>query len=509
MLRSIGIAALLAPLAAPLGAATFTVTSTADSGAGSLRQAITDANAAGGRRHDRLRDRRLGGPHDRARDRAARHHRPGHDRRLHAVGSLAEHERHEPGFEHRAPDRGRRHGAAALRHLPRPRREPTRPSGDSSSTGCEGTGIRIQNTASNAVIEGNFIGTDPTGTTADANRPHYGINGAAIANVRIGGTTPAARNLLSGGFNKIHVGDGPFGPTGPIIQGNLIGTDAAGTAACPTPARESSCGRRRTPSSAPWCREGATSSPGTTSTGSTSTGATGRSSSATSSAWTSRAPSPSATATTASKSRFHVTLGGSAAGAGNVISASDEIGVMIGPGNDSYFAIIQGNFIGTDPTGTIPGQLRTGVQVGGAGQHDRRDRARRGQPSSRIRGSWINSGPGRRRPAVPAAQLRPRQPIWATVRRTGNRPAAFRLERRVTPNDAGDGDTGGNMPAEFPAHRLRPAPGTRRAPEARAIMGRLEARPRRTTFSIFTRTPPARTSRASSSRASPSWARPR
>ena len=37
--------ALLLLAAGPLGAATFTVTTTADSGAGSLRQAITDANS--------------------------------------------------------------------------------------------------------------------------------------------------------------------------------------------------------------------------------------------------------------------------------------------------------------------------------------------------------------------------------------------------------------------------------------------------------------------------------
>ena len=35
-------------LATPLAAATFTVTTTADSGAGSLRQAITDANSSAG-----------------------------------------------------------------------------------------------------------------------------------------------------------------------------------------------------------------------------------------------------------------------------------------------------------------------------------------------------------------------------------------------------------------------------------------------------------------------------
>ena len=39
---------LLCALASPLAAATFTVTNTADSGAGSLRQAIDDANSAAG-----------------------------------------------------------------------------------------------------------------------------------------------------------------------------------------------------------------------------------------------------------------------------------------------------------------------------------------------------------------------------------------------------------------------------------------------------------------------------
>ena len=51
---------------------TYTVTTTADSGAGSLRQAILDANANAGRRHDRVQHRGLGRPHDRARDRPAR-----------------------------------------------------------------------------------------------------------------------------------------------------------------------------------------------------------------------------------------------------------------------------------------------------------------------------------------------------------------------------------------------------------------------------------------------------
>ena len=98
---------------------------------------------------------------------------------------------------------------------------------------CGGAGIRLQSTADNAVIEGNFLGTDPTGTASYTGVPNDLIGGTAPDNVRIGGPTPAARNLLSGGDDKIDLGQGSSGPDGLFVQGNLIGTNAAGTAALP------------------------------------------------------------------------------------------------------------------------------------------------------------------------------------------------------------------------------------------------------------------------------------
>jgi hypothetical protein len=80
------------------------------------------------------------------------------------------------------------------------------------------------------VITGNFIGTDPAGTAALPNGT--GGNGAVIfngssSNNTVGGTTPAARNLISG-----NVGTGVNIPgSGTMVQGNLIGTDITGTLA--------------------------------------------------------------------------------------------------------------------------------------------------------------------------------------------------------------------------------------------------------------------------------------
>ena len=53
--------------------------------------------------------------------------------------------------------------------------------------------------------------------------------------VRIGGTAPAARNVISGNnFAGIAFGcNSSGGGTGHMIQGNLIGTDATGAAAPP------------------------------------------------------------------------------------------------------------------------------------------------------------------------------------------------------------------------------------------------------------------------------------
>ncbi len=97
-----------------------------------------------------------------------------------------------------------------------------------------GNGARGLNFASaNNVAEGNFIGTDPTGLTAIGNASQ-GIRIFATSNVRIGGSSTAARNLISGnGQNGIML-DG--GSSNSVVLGNYIGTNVTGNAAIPNSA---------------------------------------------------------------------------------------------------------------------------------------------------------------------------------------------------------------------------------------------------------------------------------
>lgn len=86
-----------------------------------------------------------------------------------------------------------------------------------------GNGIWLNN-CSNNVIQGNYIGVDAAGTTAQPNTT--GILLFSSSNNLMGGTTAAARNVISGNSSSGIV----IGGTGNTIQGNFIGTNAAGTA---------------------------------------------------------------------------------------------------------------------------------------------------------------------------------------------------------------------------------------------------------------------------------------
>ena len=96
-----------------------------------------------------------------------------------------------------------------------------------------GAGIVIQGAGGN-VVERNFIGTDVTGTQARPNRSDAVFIDNSPNN-RIGGTTSDARNLLSGN-SRWGIVLSAAGTIGTAVQGNWIGTDLSGQLPLPNAA---------------------------------------------------------------------------------------------------------------------------------------------------------------------------------------------------------------------------------------------------------------------------------
>jgi hypothetical protein len=151
------------------------------------------------------------------------------------------------------------------------------------------------------VVEGCFIGLDATGTNSLAS-PGFGVFVQTPGN-RIGGTTPAARNIISG---KGAVGIEIFESfaSNNVVQGNFIGTDRTGTKAIGNGDR----------------------------------------------------------AVVVNMNASTATIGGGVPGAGNVISGNLDRGITLDGSNNSVF----GNRIGTTVTGQPLGNARTGIEIGGS-----------------------------------------------------------------------------------------------------------------------------------------------
>lgn len=198
-----------------LAPATFTVVNTLDSGAGSLRTAILDANAAPGAD---LIDFAIPG---------AGVHTISPSTVLPTItGAVIIDGTTQPGFAGSPVIElnGASAGASVTGLVIT--------AGDSTVRGLVinrfgGYGILLANGGNNTVI-GNYIGTDVAGSTARGN----GASGIMMENSAgntIGGVTADARNVVSG--NALH-GIVMFRPgaVGNVVQGNYVGTNAAGTA---------------------------------------------------------------------------------------------------------------------------------------------------------------------------------------------------------------------------------------------------------------------------------------
>lgn len=153
--------------------------------------------------------------------------------------------------------------------------------------------------ASGQLIQGNIIGLNKDGTAPLASQTS-GIRISASSNVTIGGTSPAARNIISGNGTGGSVSPAisltTSSTTNCLIQGNYIGTNTTGTAAIPNLGH-----------------------------GVLIVGAK------------------------------NITVGGAVAGAGNLISGNilDGVSIQRTAFNEPTDNQVQGNFIGTDVTGTL------------------------------------------------------------------------------------------------------------------------------------------------------------
>jgi CSLREA domain-containing protein len=162
-------------------------------------------------------------------------------------------------------------------------------------SGNGSTGVDIRNSATNVVVQGNYIGTNAAGMSAIPNSGGVAVVRVATGttNNTIGGTSAGAGNLISGNTQNGVLISGS-GTTGNLIQGNFIGTNVTGTSAL------------------------ANGSDGVLVT----TGASGN------------------------------TVGGTVAGARNVISGNPQAGIRI-TGAASNGNTVQGNFIGTNAAGLL------------------------------------------------------------------------------------------------------------------------------------------------------------
>lgn len=225
--RSMAASVLLAS-AVPAAAATFTVTNSADSGPGSLRQAMSDAEAAGGG-NTIVFAIPGGGPH------AIALASP-----LPSVNGVL------------TVDGYTQAGSAPNSHAPEQGGLDARLMIELVGSGTYGFAIQggqasltVQGLAmhgfsdaiignnngpngSHLTLYGNYIGTQIDGSAL----PAQGNNGSAVrcgySSAQIGGTLPWQRNLLSGNGGAGVLASGPV-----VIEGNLIGTDAGGTLAIP------------------------------------------------------------------------------------------------------------------------------------------------------------------------------------------------------------------------------------------------------------------------------------
>src|SRR5262249_37616729 len=91
-------------------------------------------------------------------------------------------------------------------------------------------GVEINaSTATNNVVEGNYIGTNAAGAAALGNAGAGVLIQGGATGNTVGGTTPGAGNLVSAN-GTFGIDVRDTGTSGNLVAGNFIGTDVTGTA---------------------------------------------------------------------------------------------------------------------------------------------------------------------------------------------------------------------------------------------------------------------------------------
>ncbi len=244
----------------------------------------------------------------------------------------------------------------------------------SGNSGANSDGIEIDNTgADNNKIYGNYIGTNHDGTTAIANARHGVVIYDGVQGTEIGGTGAGEGNIISGNTQHGVVidGNGVASTSGNLIQGNYIGLSADGASSIFNGvdgvhvfggAQSNTIG-------------GTTPSAGNVISGNHGAGVYITGVGTDSNVVQGNYFGTDATGTASihnwsnnvniNQGASHTLIGGSAAGAGNVIAFSGNDGITIWSASTTG-TIVQGNYIGTDVTGTLDlGNSNNGVVVSG------------------------------------------------------------------------------------------------------------------------------------------------
>ena len=229
--------------------------------------------------------------------------------------------------------------------------------------GQSNSGVGVEISGANVTIAGNFIGTDASGETRAANGQGIRID-AGAPGLTIGGINPADRNVIGGNFNDVDTGGGSLatGIDNLKIVGNFIGIDAAGETAL-VPTAELDKGITLTATDSGLIIGGQSEAErnlldsGFEIDNQTDALVQGNFV-GTDKAGTTRVAITEATAYVDSSAG--VTVGGASAGAGNVFAMT--FAVPSGNGGTTTGLVFQGNFVGTDRTGTIA--LGTGATPG-------------------------------------------------------------------------------------------------------------------------------------------------